>query len=83
MDLLDRALVVATPGLLFLVLSRGGGTRPTINGNAKVCRARGRPVEVQTNAERIIIRQDGVIVGEHERRFVLGRSQGADWSRAG
>ena len=29
----------------------------------------GRPVEVQAYANRIVIRQDGAIVGEHERRF--------------
>ena len=29
----------------------------------------GRPVEVQAYANRIVIRQDGVIVAEHERRF--------------
>jgi len=29
----------------------------------------GRPAEVQAYANRIVIRQDGAIVGEHERRF--------------
>ena len=33
----------------------------------------GRPVEVQAYADRIVIRQDGVIVGEHARCF--GRGQ--------
>jgi hypothetical protein len=33
----------------------------------------GRPVEVHAYAERIVIRQDGIIVGEHARAF--GRSQ--------
>jgi transposase len=32
-------------------------------------RAVGRPVEVQAYADRIVIRQDGVIVGEHARCF--------------
>ncbi|WP_292528289.1 IS21 family transposase [Methylocystis sp.] len=32
-------------------------------------RAVGRPVEVQAYADRIVIRQDGVVVGEHRRRF--------------
>ena len=36
-------------------------------------RAVGRPVEVQAYADRIVIRQDGEIVGEHPRRF--GRDQ--------
>jgi hypothetical protein len=29
----------------------------------------GRPVEIQAYADRVIIRQDGAIVGEHARRF--------------
>jgi hypothetical protein len=33
----------------------------------------GRPVEIQDSAERIVIRQDGAIVGEHARCF--GRNQ--------
>lgn len=33
----------------------------------------GRPVDVHAYAERIVIKQDGRVVGEHERRF--GRSQ--------
>ncbi len=36
-------------------------------------RAVGRPVEVHAYADRIVIRQDGEIVGEHARRF--GRDQ--------
>jgi transposase len=32
-------------------------------------RAVGRPVEVQAYADRIVIRQDGLVVGEHRRRF--------------
>jgi len=35
----------------------------------------GRPVDVHAYAERIVIKQDGVIVGEHQRRF--GRDQTA------
>ena len=35
----------------------------------------GRPVDVHAYAERIVIKQDGVIVGEHRRRF--GRDQTA------
>jgi transposase len=36
-------------------------------------RAVGRPVEVQAYADKIIVRQDGIIVAEHDR--VFGRSQ--------
>ena len=36
-------------------------------------RAVGRPVEIQAYADRIVIRQDGAIVGEHRHRF--GRSE--------
>jgi hypothetical protein len=35
-------------------------------------RAVGRPVEIQAYADRIVIRQDGRIVGEHQRRFGRG-----------
>jgi transposase len=37
------------------------------------CKAVGRPVDVHAYADRIVIKQDGVIVGEHARRF--GRNQ--------
>ena len=33
----------------------------------------GRPVEIQAYADRIVVRQDGRIVGEHARSF--GRNQ--------
>jgi len=32
----------------------------------------GRPVDVHAYADRIVIRQDGVIVGEHARAFGRG-----------
>jgi hypothetical protein len=32
----------------------------------------GRPVEIQAYADRVVIRQDGTIVGEHRRRFGRG-----------
>jgi uncharacterized protein (DUF427 family) len=35
----------------------------------------GRPVEIRAYADRIIIHQDGIIVGEHRRRF--GRDETA------
>ena len=39
----------------------------------------GRPVEVQAYAERIIIRQDGAIVGEHTRCFGRGQTIYNPW----
>lgn len=41
--------------------------------------ALGRPVEVQAYAERIVIRQDGAIVGAHERRFGRGQTVYDPW----
>jgi hypothetical protein len=43
------------------------------NKYSVAARAVGRPVEIQCYAERIVIRQDGAIVGEHVRSF--GRNQ--------
>ena len=43
------------------------------NNYSVAARAVGRPVEIQAYAERIVIRQDGAIVGEHARCF--GRNQ--------
>jgi transposase len=42
-------------------------------------RAVGRPVEIQAYADRIVIRQDGAIVGEHPRRFGRGESIYDPW----
>ena len=66
--------------------SRFDGFRATQASVSKTClvrfdnnkysvssRAVGRPVEIQAYAERIVIRWDGTIVGEHARRF--GRNQ--------
>jgi transposase len=66
--------------------SRFDGFRATQASVSKTCllrfdsnkysvasRAVGRPLEVQAYAERIVIRQDGVVVGEHARSF--GRNQ--------
>jgi hypothetical protein len=39
----------------------------------------GRPVEVHAYAERIVIRQDGLIVGEHARVFGRGRTVYDPW----
>jgi transposase len=45
------------------------------NKYSVMARAVGRPVDVHAYADRIVIKQDGVIVGEHRRRF--GRNQTA------
>jgi hypothetical protein len=42
-------------------------------------RAVGRPVEIQAYAERIVIRQDGTIVGEHRRCFGRGETTYDPW----
>jgi hypothetical protein len=42
-------------------------------------RAVGRPVEIQAYADRIVIRQDGAVVGEHVRCFGRGRSIYDPW----
>jgi transposase len=42
-------------------------------------RAVGRPVEIQAYADRILIRQDGTVVGEHARRFGRGETIYDPW----
>jgi len=42
-------------------------------------RAVGRPVEIQAYAERVVIRQDGAIVGDHRRRFGRGETIYDPW----
>jgi hypothetical protein len=42
-------------------------------------RAVGRAVEIQAYADRIVIRQDGAIVGEHRRRFSRGETIYDPW----
>src|SRR5207253_548303 len=42
-------------------------------------RAVGRPIELQAYADRIVIRQDGAIVGEHTRRFGRGETTYDPW----
>ena len=39
----------------------------------------GRPVEIQAYADRIVIRQDGTIMGEHRRRFGRGETIYDPW----
>ena len=43
------------------------------NKYSVMAKAVGRPVDIHAYADRIVIKQDGVVVGEHERRF--GRGQ--------
>jgi hypothetical protein len=43
------------------------------NKYSVMAKAVGRPVDVHAYADRIVVRQDGVVVGEHARRF--GRNQ--------
>ena len=45
------------------------------NKYSVMSKAVGRPVEVHAYAERIVIKQDGIVVGEHARKF--GRNQTA------
>jgi transposase len=49
------------------------------NKYSVVARAVGRPVEVQAYADHIVVRQDGVIVGEHRRRFGRGETVYDPW----
>ncbi len=43
------------------------------------CQAVGRPVEVQAYADRVVIRRDGAIVGEHARSFGRDRTVYDPW----
>ena len=49
------------------------------NKYSVAARAVGRPVEIQAYADRIVIRQDGAIVGEHSRRFGRGQTIYDPW----
>jgi hypothetical protein len=49
------------------------------NKYSVAARAVGRPVEIQAYADRIVIRQDGAIVGEHHRRFGRGETIYDPW----
>jgi hypothetical protein len=49
------------------------------NKYSVVSRAVGRPVEIQAYADRIVIRQDGAIVGEHPRCFGRGETIYNPW----
>jgi len=88
-ELVDRTIwqvfEAERPALVPLV-TRFDGLRATQAAVSKTClvrfdnnkysvssRAVGRPVEIHAYAERIVIRQDGAVVGEHARSF--GRSR--------
>jgi transposase len=49
------------------------------NRYSVLARAVGRPVEVAASAERIVIRQDGVVVADHARRFGRGQTVYDPW----
>jgi hypothetical protein len=49
------------------------------NKYSVAARAVGRPVEIQAYAERVVIRQEGAIVGEHGRRFGRGETIYDPW----
>jgi transposase len=49
------------------------------NKYSVAARAVGRPVEIQAYADRIVIRQDGTIVGEHRRHFGRGETLYDPW----
>jgi transposase len=49
------------------------------NRYSVMARAVGRPVDVEAYAERVVIRQDGEIVGEHARRFGRGQTAYDPW----
>jgi transposase len=49
------------------------------NKYSALSRAVGRPVEIQAYADRVVIRQDGAIVGEHCRRFGRGETIYDPW----
>ena len=49
------------------------------NKYSVAARAVGRPVEIQAYADRVVIRQDGAIVGEHPRRFGRGETVYDPW----
>src|SRR5262249_22735097 len=56
-------------------------SRPPADNNkySVASRTIGRPVEIHAYAERIVIRQDGAIVGEHRRRFGRGETIYNPW----
>src|SRR5215210_3829877 len=81
----ERSQLVPVPG-------RFDGFHATTAAVSKTClvrfdsnkysvssRAVGRPVEIQAYADRIVIRQDGTVVGEHARSFGRGETIYDPW----
>jgi hypothetical protein len=81
----ERSQLVPVPG-------RFDGFHATTAAVSKTClvrfdsnkysvssRAVGRPVEIQAYADRIVIRQDGAVVGEHARSFGRGETIYDPW----
>jgi transposase len=57
-----------------MCLVRFDNNRYSVNASAV-----GRPVEIQAYADRLVIRQDGRIVGEHPRKFGRGQTEYDAW----
>ena len=57
-----------------MCLVRFDNNRYSVNASAV-----GRPVEIQAYADRLVIRQDGRIVGEHKRKFGRGQTEYDAW----
>ena len=81
----ERSMLVPAPG-------RFNGFHAITASVSKTCLVRfdnvrysvaslavGRPVEVQAYADRVVIRQDGQIVGEHARAFTRGQTVYDPW----
>jgi transposase len=57
-----------------MCLVRFDNNRYSVNASAV-----GRPVEIQAYADRLVIRQDGRLVGEHPRKFGRGQTEYDAW----
>ncbi len=81
----ERASLVAVPGrfdgfhAVIASVSKTCLVSFDRNKYSVSCQAVGRPVEVQAYADRIVIRQDGAIVGEHARCFGRDRTIYDPW----
>jgi transposase len=81
----ERASLVAVPGRFdgFHAVTASVSKTCLVsfdrNKYSVFCQAVGRPVEVQAYADRIVLRQDGAIVGEHARCFGRDRTIYDPW----
>ena len=81
----ERAALVAVPGrfdgfhAVMASVSKTCLVSFDRNKYSVSCQAVGRPVEIQAYADRIVIRQDGAIVGEHTRCFGRDRTVYDPW----